>query len=491
MSEEKKEIAENPALNDKLLKTRSVMLTGEITKESADQVIRQLLVLDSESSDPITIYINSPGGDVDGGFAIYDTVRFISAPVTMVGLGLVASAAALVLLAVPNERRVGLPTSSYLIHQPLSKMQGVTTDVLIHANVIERLRAKLDKVIADATKKSVSLWATLTITTDETTLYEKEVTVSCNSNTASGTFSSTGTITLQIPWIGETTITSTDGTDTATSKVTISAYETSYSKELSFLKIVTFADGTDEEILAMIQAHYDNKINVADYWAVGDTRNVDLSAMEATYVGESHRAQTVQYRISDFEHYDLVTEINGHTKAAILVDQVNCLMDAECEAGSKYGSSNTENGYMNSSNTNSGGWGDCARRKWCNEVYLNAMPEILRNAVKEVKIKTSAGNQSTTIVETNDKIFLPSEVEIFGSIKYSVAGEGEQYACYKNATANRYKLPKWSSSNASNVYWERSPYSGSSTIFCYVNADGIASITFASSANGVAPCLCI
>ena len=134
MSEEKKkEIAENPALNDKLLKTRSVMLTGEITKESADQVIRQLLVLDSESSDPITIYINSPGGDVDGGFAIYDTVRFISAPVTMVGLGLVASAAALVLLAVPSERRVGLPNSSYLIHQPLSKMQGVTTDVLIHA----------------------------------------------------------------------------------------------------------------------------------------------------------------------------------------------------------------------------------------------------------------------------------------------------------------------------------------------------------------------
>ena len=156
MSEEKKkEIAENPALNDKLLKTRSVMLTGEITKESADQVIIQLLVLDSESSDPITIYINSPGGDVDGGFAIYDTVRFISAPVTMVGLGLVASAAALVLLAVPSERRVGLPNSSYLIHQPLSKMQGVTTDVLIHANVIERLRAKLDKVIADATKKSV------------------------------------------------------------------------------------------------------------------------------------------------------------------------------------------------------------------------------------------------------------------------------------------------------------------------------------------------
>ena len=346
-------------------------------------------------------------------------------------------------------------------------------------------------VSSDATKKSVSLWATLTITTDETTLYEKEVTVSCNSNTASGTFSSSGTLTLQIPWIGETTITSTDGTDTATSKVTISAYETSYSKELSFLKIVTFADGTDEEILAMIEAHYNDKINIADYWAVGDTRNVDLSAMGATYVGESHRAQTVQYRISDFEHYDLVTEINGHTKAAILIDQVNCLMDAECEAGSKYGEYNTENGYMNFSVTNEGGWGDCQRRKWCNNVYLNAMPEILRNAVKEVKIKTSAGRHMATIVETNDKIFLPSEVEIFGSTSYSVAGEGSQYAYYKNATANRYKMPKWSSDSSivSSRYWERSP--DEDKFFCIVSYTGNNGTANASFGHGIAPCFCI
>lgn len=157
MSEEKKNTgAANPALDDKLMKTRSVMLTGEITKESADQVVRQLLVLDSESDEPITVYINSPGGDVDAGFAIYDMVRFISAPVTMVGIGLVASAASLVLLAVPAERRVGFANSSYLIHQPLSKMQGVAADVLIHASVIERLRAKLDGIIAEATGKSAA-----------------------------------------------------------------------------------------------------------------------------------------------------------------------------------------------------------------------------------------------------------------------------------------------------------------------------------------------
>ena len=126
MSEEKKkDVAADPSLNDRLMKTRSIMLTGEISKESADVVIRNLLVMDSESSDPITVYINSPGGDVDAGFAIFDTVRFISSPVTMVGMGLVASAAVIVLLAVPAERRIGLPHSSYLIHQPMASMKGV------------------------------------------------------------------------------------------------------------------------------------------------------------------------------------------------------------------------------------------------------------------------------------------------------------------------------------------------------------------------------
>lgn len=156
MSEDtKKDIQPDPNLNEKLLKTRSVMLTGEISKESADMVIRQLLVLDSESSSPITVYINSPGGDVDAGFAIYDTVRFLSSPVTMVGIGLVASAAALVILAVPREKRFGLSHSTYLIHQPLSGMKGVEADIAIHALQIERLRKALDAIIAEACGKSV------------------------------------------------------------------------------------------------------------------------------------------------------------------------------------------------------------------------------------------------------------------------------------------------------------------------------------------------
>jgi Protease subunit of ATP-dependent Clp proteases len=131
------------------------MLTGEISKESADSVIRQLLVLDSESSDPVTLYINSPGGDVDAGFAIYDTVRFISSPVTVVGIGLVASAAALVFLSVDKERRLAFPHSSYLIHQPLSGMKGVEADIAIHAEQLSRLKVLLNRIIADATGKSL------------------------------------------------------------------------------------------------------------------------------------------------------------------------------------------------------------------------------------------------------------------------------------------------------------------------------------------------
>ena len=136
---------------DKLLKTRSLFLSGEINKDSADKLIKDLVVLESENNDPVRIFINSPGGDVDAGFAIYDMVRFVSCPVIMIGMGLVASAAALVLLAVPAERRVGLPNSSYLIHQPLSEMRGNATEIEIHAQQLEKMKAKLNKIIADAT----------------------------------------------------------------------------------------------------------------------------------------------------------------------------------------------------------------------------------------------------------------------------------------------------------------------------------------------------
>ena len=148
--EEKKQKREEP-FADRFLKTRQLILTGEINKELADSIARQLLILDAESADPIYMYIDSPGGDVDAGFAIYDVIRFVKAPVYLVGMGLIASAATLVLLAVDKDHRVGLPNSRYLIHQPLGGMRGVATDIEIYAKDMEKIRAKLNKLIAEAT----------------------------------------------------------------------------------------------------------------------------------------------------------------------------------------------------------------------------------------------------------------------------------------------------------------------------------------------------
>ncbi len=149
--EEKKEAGAPDPLTEKFLKTRQILLSGEINEENAEKIVRQLLILEADNSDPIYLYIDSPGGDVDAGFAIFDTIRFINAPVYTIGWGLVASAAALILLASPKERRLGLPHSHYLIHQPSSGMKGVATDIEIHANEIAKTKAKLNKIIAEET----------------------------------------------------------------------------------------------------------------------------------------------------------------------------------------------------------------------------------------------------------------------------------------------------------------------------------------------------
>ncbi|MDD5930602.1 MAG: ATP-dependent Clp protease proteolytic subunit [Spirochaetales bacterium] len=150
--EEKKNQKAPDPFSDRFLKTRQIILTGEINKELADSIVRQLLILDSEDSKaPVYMYIDSPGGDVDAGFAIFDMIRFVTAPVILIGMGLIASAATLVLLAVPKEKRFGLPNSRYLIHQPLGGMRGVATDIEIYAKDMEKIRAKLNKIISDET----------------------------------------------------------------------------------------------------------------------------------------------------------------------------------------------------------------------------------------------------------------------------------------------------------------------------------------------------
>jgi len=108
------------------------------------------------NDDPIRVFIDSPGGDADAGYAIFDMIRFIKPKVWTIGMGLVASAAAIIQLASPRERRVGLPNSHYLIHQPLSGIRGVATDIEIHAKELEKLRAKINRLIAEETGNSAN-----------------------------------------------------------------------------------------------------------------------------------------------------------------------------------------------------------------------------------------------------------------------------------------------------------------------------------------------
>ena len=135
----------------KMLKTRTILLSGVINKDLAEKTVRQLLLLEDRGDEPIRIFIDSPGGDADAGYAIFDLIRFIKPQVWTIGMGLVASAAAIIQLASPKELRVGLPNSHYLIHQPLSGIRGVATDIEIHAKELDKLRAKINRLISEET----------------------------------------------------------------------------------------------------------------------------------------------------------------------------------------------------------------------------------------------------------------------------------------------------------------------------------------------------
>ena len=140
---------------------------------------------------------------------------------------------------------------------------------------------------------------------------------------------------------------------------------------------------------------------------------------------------------------------------------------------------------MNSSNTNSGGWTSCAMRSKHLPAILSKMPTEVQNGIREVNKLTSAGNQSATINTTADKLFLLSEVEIFGSTTYSAAGEGTQYDYYK---AGNSKVKN--RNGYAYDWWERSPYASDSTGFCLVGSGGSAYGDYARYSRGVAFCFC-
>lgn len=256
--------------------------------------------------------------------------------------------------------------------------------------------------------------------------------------------------------------------------------------------LVSWTTGTNDEITAMVNAYYGGILSldeIKSVWNLGDTRSVDLSAMDATGVGESHRAQTVEFEILDFDHDTLTTPVGNITKSLITCDLKSCLRDAN--VSDTDGEHNTEHGYINSTDTNAGGWTSCARRTWCNNVFYNALPSYFKSLVKPVDKLTSAGDESSIINTDSDYCFLLSEIEIFGSVAYSKAGEGSQYAWFANATANRYKLPKWADITVSDPWMERSPAGSSYTYFCGVRSNGDAHYYSASSTYGIVTACCI
>ncbi|WP_048440526.1 ATP-dependent Clp protease proteolytic subunit [Caenimonas sp. SL110] len=145
----------NAFLEEKAFKSRTVMVFGAISDVAAADIARRLIALDAESPTPIDMLVSSPGGHLESGDAIHDIIRFISAPVNMIGTGWVGSAATHLYLAVPKERRFCLPNTRFLIHQPSGRSGGQATDIAIHAQEIIKARERIARIIARETGKPI------------------------------------------------------------------------------------------------------------------------------------------------------------------------------------------------------------------------------------------------------------------------------------------------------------------------------------------------
>lgn len=150
MSEEKEKQAEaaSPFLEEKAFKSRTVLVFGTINDKLAAEVSKRLIALSAESNEPITLLVSSPGSHVESGDVIHDMIRFINAPVRVVGTGWVGSAAVNVFLAVPKQHRVCLPNTRFLIHQPSGGAGGQATDIAIQAREIVKIRERIAALIA-------------------------------------------------------------------------------------------------------------------------------------------------------------------------------------------------------------------------------------------------------------------------------------------------------------------------------------------------------
>ena len=138
---------------EKLLKSRTIFISGEINQELAEKVSTQLLILQEMGDEPIKIFINSQGGHVEAGDTIHDMIKFVKPKVIVIGTGWVASAGITIYLAADKENRYSLPNTRYMIHQPLGQCRGQATDLHIEALEIARVRERINKIISAATNQ--------------------------------------------------------------------------------------------------------------------------------------------------------------------------------------------------------------------------------------------------------------------------------------------------------------------------------------------------
>ena len=142
----------------RLLNDRIIMLNDQVDNASASVIIAQMLYLEGQDPDKdISFYINSPGGSVSAGMAIYDTMQYIKCDVSTICMGIAASMGAFLLAAGAKGKRYALPNSEIMIHQPLGSAEGQATDILIHANHIKRIRSNINQILSERTGKPLEV----------------------------------------------------------------------------------------------------------------------------------------------------------------------------------------------------------------------------------------------------------------------------------------------------------------------------------------------
>lgn len=299
-------------------------------------------------------------------------------------------------------------------------------------------------------KAAGSLSISPTSMTLDTTTKSKTITVTRSGDGAiSAVSGNTAAATVSVSGNTVTVTGKANGSATITISVAAGANYTAPTSKtcavtVSFLKD-NFADNDWSAIIAACHSG-----SVPSTWVVGNSKTMTINgaSYQVDIIGKNHDTYT------------------AGGKAPLTFQLHDCYADTKA---------------MNSSNTNSGGWTSCAMRSTHLPAILALMPTEVRSGIREVNKLTSAGSQSATINTTADKLFLLSEVEVFGSTSYSAAGEGTQYDYYK---AGNSKVKNRNGSAAS--WWERSPYASYSTRFCLVNGNGGANYITASDARCVA-----